>query len=196
MVSPAASGRLGGVEQRQGAWRGLSDAAGRIGPLYRTSCAAHPRSRALCSLGACAARPDPACLIPGASSHPPSAAGWAAGPTPAPHMRPSDAAAPIQWNDRFDGQARKGCDILVQALEREGVDTVFAYPGGAGQLPGRGSGLRRAGVPPASDAPAIGRLPAQQLWGQQPTGRALPPPLAHPPGSRVQAAPAWRFIRP
>lgn len=33
--------------------------------------------------------------------------------------------------DRFDGKARKGCDILVQALEREGVDTVFAYPGGA-----------------------------------------------------------------
>jgi thiamine pyrophosphate-dependent acetolactate synthase large subunit-like protein len=35
------------------------------------------------------------------------------------------------WVDRFDGEARKGCDILVQALEREGVDTVFAYPGGA-----------------------------------------------------------------
>jgi hypothetical protein len=33
--------------------------------------------------------------------------------------------------DRFDGKPRKGCDILVQCLEREGVDTVFAYPGGA-----------------------------------------------------------------
>jgi acetolactate synthase-1/2/3 large subunit len=33
--------------------------------------------------------------------------------------------------DRFEGEPRKGCDILVQALEREGVDTVFAYPGGA-----------------------------------------------------------------
>ena len=27
--------------------------------------------------------------------------------------------------------AKKGCDILVECLEREGVDTVFAYPGGA-----------------------------------------------------------------
>ena len=24
-----------------------------------------------------------------------------------------------------------GCDILVQALEREGVEVIFAYPGGA-----------------------------------------------------------------
>jgi hypothetical protein len=29
------------------------------------------------------------------------------------------------------GPAMRGCDILVQALEREGVDTIFAYPGGA-----------------------------------------------------------------
>eukprot|EP01026_Neomeris_dumetosa_P069847 TRINITY_DN6927_c1_g1_i3.p2 TRINITY_DN6927_c1_g1~~TRINITY_DN6927_c1_g1_i3.p2 ORF type:complete len:342 (+),score=54.98 TRINITY_DN6927_c1_g1_i3:106-1026(+) len=36
-----------------------------------------------------------------------------------------------EWLDRFNGDPRKGCDILVQALEREGVDTVFAYPGGA-----------------------------------------------------------------
>lgn len=28
-------------------------------------------------------------------------------------------------------QPRKGCEILVEALEREGVKTVFAYPGGA-----------------------------------------------------------------
>ncbi len=40
-------------------------------------------------------------------------------------------AGPAQWVDRFGDQPRKGCDILVQALEREGVDTVFAYPGGA-----------------------------------------------------------------
>ncbi|EFN51096.1 hypothetical protein CHLNCDRAFT_33230 [Chlorella variabilis] len=38
---------------------------------------------------------------------------------------------PVEWVDRFNGQARKGSDILVQALEREGVDTLFAYPGGA-----------------------------------------------------------------
>lgn len=30
-----------------------------------------------------------------------------------------------------DDQPRKGADILVEALEREGVDCVFAYPGGA-----------------------------------------------------------------
>ena len=25
----------------------------------------------------------------------------------------------------------KGCDILVEAMEREGVECIFAYPGGA-----------------------------------------------------------------
>ena len=29
------------------------------------------------------------------------------------------------------GKPMKGCEILVAALEREGVDTIFAYPGGA-----------------------------------------------------------------
>ena len=29
------------------------------------------------------------------------------------------------------GPAMKGADVLVHALEREGVDIVFAYPGGA-----------------------------------------------------------------
>ena len=29
------------------------------------------------------------------------------------------------------GKPMKGCEILVTALEREGVDTIFAYPGGA-----------------------------------------------------------------
>jgi acetolactate synthase I/II/III large subunit len=38
---------------------------------------------------------------------------------------------PVEWVDRFNGAPRKGSDILVQALEREGVDTLFAYPGGA-----------------------------------------------------------------
>ncbi len=38
---------------------------------------------------------------------------------------------PAEWVDRFNGGPRKGSDILVQALEREGVDTLFAYPGGA-----------------------------------------------------------------
>lgn len=35
-----------------------------------------------------------------------------------------------EWQDRHGHEPRKGCDILVQALEREGVRTVFAYPGG------------------------------------------------------------------
>src|SRR5688572_19716514 len=29
------------------------------------------------------------------------------------------------------GPTMKGCDILVQCLEREGVEAIFAYPGGA-----------------------------------------------------------------
>ena len=29
------------------------------------------------------------------------------------------------------GPAMKGADVLVAALEREGVDTILAYPGGA-----------------------------------------------------------------
>ncbi len=35
------------------------------------------------------------------------------------------------WVDRYGNEPRKGSDILVQALEREGVDQLFAYPGGA-----------------------------------------------------------------
>ena len=37
----------------------------------------------------------------------------------------------MDWVDRFGNNPRKGADILVQALEREGVDQMFAYPGGA-----------------------------------------------------------------
>ena len=29
------------------------------------------------------------------------------------------------------GPSLLGCEILVRALEQEGVDTIFAYPGGA-----------------------------------------------------------------
>ena len=32
------------------------------------------------------------------------------------------------------GSAMKGADVLVSALEREGVEVVFAYPGGADEL--------------------------------------------------------------
>ncbi len=41
------------------------------------------------------------------------------------------AAGASEWVDRFGRQQRKGADIVVQALERENVNTVFAYPGGA-----------------------------------------------------------------
>src|SRR5688572_12793893 len=34
-------------------------------------------------------------------------------------------------NDREMGPRMKGSDILVAALEREGVEAIFAYPGGA-----------------------------------------------------------------
>lgn len=37
----------------------------------------------------------------------------------------------MEWEDRYGSEPRKGADILVQALEREGVGRVFAYPGGA-----------------------------------------------------------------
>eukprot|EP00192_Tetraselmis_astigmatica_P009042 CAMPEP_0117661384 /NCGR_PEP_ID=MMETSP0804-20121206/7508_1 /TAXON_ID=1074897 /ORGANISM="Tetraselmis astigmatica, Strain CCMP880" /LENGTH=677 /DNA_ID=CAMNT_0005468247 /DNA_START=151 /DNA_END=2185 /DNA_ORIENTATION=+ len=40
-----------------------------------------------------------------------------------------EVAAPGKTN--WGNQPRKGCEILVEALEREGVKTVFAYPGGA-----------------------------------------------------------------
>ncbi|KAL8167102.1 hypothetical protein V2J09_008601 [Rumex salicifolius] len=38
----------------------------------------------------------------------------------------------VPFTSRFrDDEPRKGCDVLVEALEREGVTNVFAYPGGA-----------------------------------------------------------------
>ncbi len=40
-------------------------------------------------------------------------------------------AGAAEWVDRYGSEPRKGADILVQALEREGVGRVFAYPGGA-----------------------------------------------------------------
>ena len=40
------------------------------------------------------------------------------------------AAAPAAKHNEL-GQVMTGADILVEALEREGVDTIFAYPGGA-----------------------------------------------------------------
>ncbi|KAL2347046.1 hypothetical protein Fmac_001046 [Flemingia macrophylla] len=49
---------------------------------------------------------------------------------PAPASAAAEAAEPFL--SRFAaGEPRKGADILVEALERQGVTTVFAYPGGA-----------------------------------------------------------------
>jgi acetolactate synthase-1/2/3 large subunit len=36
----------------------------------------------------------------------------------------------IEWASH-SGKLQKGCDILIECLLREGVQTVFAYPGGA-----------------------------------------------------------------
>nr|UUW37512.1 acetolactate synthase [Cyperus brevifolius] len=48
-------------------------------------------------------------------------------------VTPLTAAAPVQRQIRnlSPSDPRKGADILVEALEREGVTDVFAYPGGA-----------------------------------------------------------------
>ena len=48
-------------------------------------------------------------------------------------MPPKSAAAPAQAESQRGelGPRMKGSDILVQALEREGVECIFAYPGGA-----------------------------------------------------------------
>ena len=45
---------------------------------------------------------------------------------------PSSFDPAANWVDRFGASTpRKGADILVQALEREGVTVTFGYPGGA-----------------------------------------------------------------
>ncbi|XAR67888.1 Acetolactate synthase [Bertholletia excelsa] len=42
------------------------------------------------------------------------------------------AGTPESFISRFaDDEPRKGCDVLIEALEREGVTEVFGYPGGA-----------------------------------------------------------------
>lgn len=42
-----------------------------------------------------------------------------------------DSQSPEEWVDRFGDEPRKGSDIVVQCLEREGAHRIFAYPGGA-----------------------------------------------------------------
>jgi acetolactate synthase-1/2/3 large subunit len=43
----------------------------------------------------------------------------------------SQRGVALGWQSRFGDEPRKGSDIVIEALEREGVSTVFAYPGGA-----------------------------------------------------------------
>ncbi|CAL0309352.1 unnamed protein product [Lupinus luteus] len=55
---------------------------------------------------------------------------------PAPRATSTAAAAPTLTTESFisrfaPDEPRKGSDILVEALERQGVTNVFAYPGGA-----------------------------------------------------------------
>src|SRR5678816_4732536 len=49
--------------------------------------------------------------------------------TTAPNSAPTTAAANTTRGEV--GPTMTGADILVEALEREGVETIFAYPGGA-----------------------------------------------------------------
>ena len=44
---------------------------------------------------------------------------------------PKIEKAPRQTERPDVGPAMLGCEIMVACLEREGVDTIFAYPGGA-----------------------------------------------------------------
>src|ERR687890_2449537 len=44
---------------------------------------------------------------------------------------PKTDKAPQRTHRPEVGPAMMGCEILVACLEREGVDTIFAYPGGA-----------------------------------------------------------------
>ena len=55
-------------------------------------------------------------------------------PNPKNHEQTHPQKQQEQTQDRHPSQTRppmKGCEILVAALERENVDTIFAYPGGA-----------------------------------------------------------------
>ncbi|KAL3716716.1 hypothetical protein ACJRO7_008326 [Eucalyptus globulus] len=59
--------------------------------------------------------------IPRAAARTPSSA------PPTPAVAPPETFVPRYAPD----EPRKGADVLVEALERQGVSTVFAYPGGA-----------------------------------------------------------------
>ena len=60
-------------------------------------------------------------------SKPTETAGSAAAKTASARQGKKSASAPRTGL----GPAMAGCDILVEALEREGVEVIFAYPGGA-----------------------------------------------------------------
>ena len=43
------------------------------------------------------------------------------------------SASPSSFPKPEIGRAMNGADVVVEALSREGVDVIFAYPGGASQ---------------------------------------------------------------
>ncbi|XP_057972385.1 acetolactate synthase 2, chloroplastic-like [Malania oleifera] len=66
------------------------------------------------------------------NSKPPAAAATATSATSSPPTTTTTTKTPELFTSRFaDNEPRKGADVLVEALEREGVTDVFAYPGGA-----------------------------------------------------------------
>src|ERR1700722_6825472 len=50
-------------------------------------------------------------------------------PTPSTHRKKASPSASSRRGPLMDG-----AEVLVASLEREGVDTIFAYPGGASQF--------------------------------------------------------------
>ena len=77
-------------------------------------------------------------------------------------------------------KSMKGCDILVAALEREGVDTIFAYPGGASME------IHQALTRSKRSAPSC---PATSRAASSPR-KATPAPPARPASAWPPAAPA------
>ncbi|XP_030476676.2 acetolactate synthase 2, chloroplastic-like [Syzygium oleosum] len=80
------------------------------------------------------AKPPASLLRVSSGSPSPSRIPCAAAKTPsAPPSPPTPTvAAPETFVSRFaPDEPRKGADVLVEALERQGVSDVFAYPGGA-----------------------------------------------------------------
>ena len=87
------------------------------------------------------------------------------------------------------GPAMKGADVLVTALEREGVDSIFAYPGGASmelhQALTRSKKIRTI-LP--------GRNRVVDLWHTDMPGQPVGQEYVWPPPVRAQ--PIWLLVLP